>query len=35
LKLGRSLVFGEVAIYADGSDELAANVTTTYAPAMG
>ena len=31
LKLGRSLVFGEVAIYADGSDKRAANVTTTYA----
>ena len=35
LKLGRSLVFGEVAIYPDGSDKLAANVTTTYALAPG
>jgi uncharacterized protein (TIGR00369 family) len=35
LKLGRSLVFGEVAIYAADSDELAANVTTTYALAPG
>jgi uncharacterized protein (TIGR00369 family) len=35
LKLGRSLVFGEVAIYAAGSDKLAANVTTTYALAPG
>ena len=31
LRLGRTLAFGEVAIRADGRDELVAHVTTTYA----
>ena len=31
LRLGRTLAFGEVALRADGRDELVAHVTTTYA----
>jgi uncharacterized protein (TIGR00369 family) len=31
LRLGKTLAFGEVAIRADGRDELVAHVTTTYA----
>lgn len=31
LRLGKTLAFGEVALRADGRDELVAHVTTTYA----
>jgi acyl-coenzyme A thioesterase PaaI-like protein len=31
LRLGKTLAFGEISIRADGRDDLAAHVTTTYA----